>query len=286
MRPVVMMLAAALARAGLLGFILPCSAAVAADLPPLAPSTKWRVDLSNDQCRMLRTFGNGKGAVMLQLSSIGLDADLSLTIAAASVPKPALDLPIAIMTAGAKPIEAFGISYSNEPSAPALLHVLAAPKLREALQLDVDRAAPGELRVKFRNRTLAALALGPMRPVLRTFDACLDTLLTRWGLDPEQQRRLRKPPQAVGDTTSWLSFGDLPSLATPSALSGIIVTRLSVDASGKPTACNISAASAGSELRIVTCKLLMKRARFTPAIDADGRAVASVWARCILWLPG
>ena len=59
-----------------------------------------------------------------------------------------------------------------------------------------------------------------------------------------------------------------------------------VSAEGVPTKCAIQQATSSPEFTKLTCDLLVKRARFSPALDRDGKPVASFYTNSVRWLAG
>ncbi|NML94723.1 hypothetical protein HHL27_13695 [Novosphingobium sp. TW-4] len=66
--------------------------------------------------------------------------------------------------------------------------------------------------------------------------------------------------------------------------SAIVYFRLMVGPDGNPTGCHIQQATNSPEFTDFTCKLLMKRARFAPALDAAGNPTASYYTNSVRWL--
>lgn len=58
-----------------------------------------------------------------------------------------------------------------------------------------------------------------------------------------------------------------------------------VNALGSPTDCKIVIPSGADDLDLAACKALLKRARFKPAKDAQGNAIASAYRNRVVWLP-
>jgi len=89
-------------------------------------------------------------------------------------------------------------------------------------------------------------------------------------------------PQPIGITT-WITASDYPKLALRLGAEGLVAYRLEVDAAGKVTGCSITASSGQAGLDHPTCDLLLQRSRFTPAVDASGKRVASSFSSRIRW---
>ena len=76
---------------------------------------------------------------------------------------------------------------------------------------------------------------------------------------------------------------DYPLAARRAGLEGTVYFRLDIDAEGRPSACTITQSSGHAVLDDATCPLLMKRARFNPARDDTGKAVAGSWNSRFRW---
>jgi len=63
------------------------------------------------------------------------------------------------------------------------------------------------------------------------------------------------------------------------------VTRFTVQvgADGRVTSCNVTGSSGTPELDSTTCSLIQRRARFNPATNGDGQAVAGSWSSSVRW---
>jgi hypothetical protein len=150
--------------------------------------------------------------------------------------------------------------------------------------LKVDRAAEAritELRVGAARRGLG-FRLGPMDKPMDAMRACLDELLTHWGIDAAAHRSLTRRAAPTSDPGRWLTTNDYPAEMVRGNRSGVVHFRLMVDPQGKPSACVVQ--TGGSDFDKLTCNLLMKRARFLPALDAKGQAIASYYSNSVIWL--
>jgi len=83
------------------------------------------------------------------------------------------------------------------------------------------------------------------------------------------------PVQPLGDPQQWVTPDDYPPAALRAQAEGIVRVALSIDAAGNLTNCRVDQSSGNADLDAATCALLMRRAKFTPAHDASGRAIAS-----------
>ncbi|WP_084579838.1 TonB family protein [Sphingomonas azotifigens] len=87
-------------------------------------------------------------------------------------------------------------------------------------------------------------------------------------------------------TTPWITNDDYPAEDARQHHEGTVGFTLQIDASGRATKCDVVASSGYPGLDNGACFLLMRRARFDPARDASGKAVASTFAGRFTWKLG
>ena len=87
-----------------------------------------------------------------------------------------------------------------------------------------------------------------------------------------------------GDLRTVFSADDYPASAQANGEEGTVQAKLTVSTSGRVSACEIVRSSGHKSLDEATCRILQRRARFTPARAADGRPIAStVTSPPIVW---
>jgi TonB family protein len=87
----------------------------------------------------------------------------------------------------------------------------------------------------------------------------------------------------AGDPGAWIMVSDYPPAALRARQTGAVRFELRIDAAGRPTDCAILESSGSADLDRQTCALMGQRARFSPALDAGGKPVASTWASRVRW---
>ena len=86
-----------------------------------------------------------------------------------------------------------------------------------------------------------------------------------------------------GDPGRWVTPDDYPPSAVRAGVEGRTSFRLDIGADGRPTACAVLASSGSDDLDRTACSRLMSRARFKPAQDGAGNAVASTYSGGVTW---
>ncbi|EGD60677.1 TonB-like protein [Novosphingobium nitrogenifigens DSM 19370] len=90
-------------------------------------------------------------------------------------------------------------------------------------------------------------------------------------------------PKPVGRAGEWITDDDYPAVAVRNHMIGTTRFLAMVDATGKPTHCEIVDSSGFDVLDAATCHAIMERARFSPARDPHGQAVAGDYSNRIRW---
>lgn len=85
------------------------------------------------------------------------------------------------------------------------------------------------------------------------------------------------------DPASWVTNDDYPAMAIEQGLFGTVEVAFTVDDTGRATACTTVKSSGSTLMDEATCAATMPRARFEPARDAQGRAVAGLALRRVHW---
>ena len=95
------------------------------------------------------------------------------------------------------------------------------------------------------------------------------------------------PPRAASDETTWVTTEDYPEEAWRQGFVGVSHVRLAVDIHGTVSDCVVIKTSGTADLDTAACTALRARARFTPARDARGRAIAGTYTKRVRWqIPG
>ncbi len=269
----------------------------------LAPSSAWNVNYGDDSCRLARVFGAGDAMVLVVFDQFAPGRSFKLTMGGKR---------FRYVSNGGKASVRFGPdeaeqmrdfftgSYSKD--LPALI---LRGDLRMDKQSDLPRgarrfgaggdtpplsparvAAVRELVIGRPLLRPVKLELGSMRAPVAALDKCLDDLLTRWGVDVARHASLSRHVMPLSDAMTWLTSSDYPSGARMMGEQGIVNFRLSVDETGKPSACHIQQSSRPPEFDDAVCKAMMRRARFTPALDKDGKPLASYFRGTVVFKIG
>lgn len=270
------------------------SAAHAAPRGPLiaTPAGPWAMDYAADSCRLARRFGSGDDSIFFYIERFAPSAGQFVLVAGN---------PLARLRG-----KSVGLRFSPDgPISDKLVFwgkhgefdpALIAPSVwlvEKPENEDEDLAGLGPFSrrvtperekaidavdVVASKRPAVRLALGSMGPAFAAMRKCTDELVTHWGLNVEAHRHLTRAAVPKGNPGKWVSSEDYPTEAIRKGAQGVIPFRLIVGEDGVPTDCRLQRPTEPAEFNEVVCRILMKRARFEPALDASGKPIKSYWS--------
>lgn len=294
------------AIAAVMAALLPFSSYAAPKDPVrLAPSSKWNVHYADDSCRMGRSFGEGDQKVTLIADRYQPGDALRLSFVGRPVWTSRNEGTVELRFGpdeAAQEIEFFPALSSDR--LPALMlrgNIRIAPRSQaelddyaaavEAKRFDFiwpdispeREAAVTFIEVKGAVRKPFILETGSLGPPLAALRKCTDELLGHWGIDVAKHKSLSRRALPASDPRDWITTNDYPMDLAMSGRRAIVQLRLNIDASGTTTDCKIQQSTRPKEFDEAACKAILRRAKFQPALDAAGGAIASYWVGTVIF---
>lgn len=291
------------AIAGLTGlaaiFWIPATAAAEEPLR-LPPSSTWHLDYAEDSCRLARRFGEGDRSILLAMDRFepgdqfrltligrplrraraGRDATLRFGPAELEQSEEFLEA-----TTGDRPTMIFRRELRIAPLTESerqrmrTLEERGEFHLFELPPVDPSRERAVEyLQVEAPGISPIVLETGSLGVAFDGFRQCIDELLTHWGIDVEKHRSRTRKAFPTRPLASLISYWDYPDRALARREQAMVHFRLIVDAQGGVSGCHVQRATQGDEaFRQAVCDTFTRRARFEPALDAEGNPMASYY---------
>jgi TonB family protein len=274
---------------------------IAAAKPPveLAPTTPWNVHYADDYCRLARMFGTDKQKITLSIEQDSPGSSFRMTLVGPMLGRqdqkgdasitfgemPEQKILFFPGTVGDdQPAWIFGDAVRLKPYTAeqrAAMDEVGYTNQEGNEITAADEQAVTSMVVGRPLRTPVRLMTGPMNAAFTAMRKCTDELLGHWGIDAARHRELTRSALPVGNPGKWLNSGDYPRDMLAKAQPGIVRFRLSVGADGLPTACHIQRSTNSKGFDDAVCKGVMRRARFTPALDKDGQPLASYYVNSV-----
>lgn len=270
----------------------------------LEPSSRWAINYAADSCRLARTFGQGDDKVVLYLERYDVDPTFQLVVAGT---------PLAPMRNSAVVWYQFGPEEARQKSEmtpgtlgefdPSLLISQATLAGKKSADPDATTQAmdtfdifgspeltPAEERattwfaIGKRKKNLVRLDLGPMDQPMNAMRKCTEELLTHWGIDIEKHRHLTRAARPIGNYNLWIKPSDYPTEMLEHDKQGLVQFRIMVGPDGNPTSCHIQQSTRPKEFDDAVCASMMRKAKFRPALDANGKPLASFWRNAVRFI--
>lgn len=239
------------------------------------PTSPWVVDYGQDECLLDRNYGTPDRPMILAFSRVPMDPMVTVSL---------------LMPDGSASARYGSATLGIGAAAPVQAKYRAYPVVGKDLRyfkayLDnglVDNAAQtSTISIYAPGEVSDAFAIPQLAPALHALDQCVVDLGQTWGVTAEQQKRIKSPAAPL--RRDYLRLSDYPASALEDSPSWRAQVRIAVDAAGKPRDCTPLKSSDGTNFAATTCKLLMERAAFSPAMDVDGRAVPSIYVYTVDW---
>ncbi len=254
-----------------------------------APSGGWTADYGDDYCRLIRTFGDGSNELSLALERTQPGAAVRVIMVGNAIKtyRGADEIGYALLPSGASGKTRYVVSATADKTqflgfepiflgVPRFVPGATPPPYKRDTELE-DAAGITSLALNEGLTSPVRIETGSLRAPMAAMQACADDLLTVWGLDADKHKTMTVPaiPEQVSGGVlpqGTIPFGDFGKLA-----GGANQVRVLIGADGKPTGCAIYSPSLSDTLNERICKLVMDKAKFQPAKDAGGQAMASYW---------
>lgn len=238
------------------------SHSLAATAVPVPPG-RWAVEYAKDVCVLSREGVAGEPGIAIRTAPFAIEHDLIVTRARDGQKDRWLMGKVRI---GAQPTaDERWISVAERGQPRQLIKTRISRDELALLEAEhlIGIAGDAQLDVVVRLPVLPK-AMAALR-------ACETDLARRWGVDPVEMASWARPAQTETDLSSLFWDSDRRKsvlLRTP------VRALLEIDQRGAVTKCTITKSSRVSWVDIRVCETLGRDARFRPAVDSAGRAVA------------
>lgn len=271
----------------------------AADPAPisLVQDGNWVANYDDESCQLLGKFGTGKLAIVaiftryeptdsfhlsLQGESLELRGNRALVKLAFGTEQTKREELATLGKLAAKPLMVFGPQRFDGWRQPPGRDVQKPPAVTPA-----QEAAVSHLTLRLGGNRNYRLELRSMGKPMATMRHCMDGLIEHWGYNPTAIAALSRLPTPINDPGKWVTTNDYPSNALRTGHGGIVQFRLDLDEAGKILKCHILSRTNPDEFADTSCRLLTRRARFEPALDAAGKPTKSFYVNSVRFIiPG
>jgi hypothetical protein len=273
-----------------------CHGPVEAETVVLKPTSKWHVDFGEERCRLARTFSDGRDDHLLYFEQNYPSNAAGVTVGGRSFArfKDRAETEVQIAD-GRAPLKTLPHKGELDRNRSALIYANlnlaldAQPENLRGLGPAVPRLntafADTVAYLSFRQREREVrFDTGPLGSAFKILNQCSESFLEFWGLDVEQHRGARRLPRWINDEEVERKIVKrYPAAALIASQGGITRMRVIVDERGMPESCVIEKSTTADSLKSPACQIMMKDARFEPAVDAGGKPMRSFFATTLTY---
>lgn len=264
----------------------------------LPKASNWLLDAADKSCLLARKFGTDDKPVLLGMRTYGPGYHFEITLsgAPARILQTAHKFTIAYGGGEPLPVRSYQMGKNDDYGAAVIfsntLSMTAPPQEKTELEEEDDiRPVAIDPAVEAQIDTISIatngqrfiLKTGPMAKALATVRQCTDGLVTRWGLDPVAQSKLSRRVR-LGDF-SWIEHVQriYPAELMLKRKEARVNMQIVVDKTGAATRCDTAQAFANTDFKVRACGIVLKEARFQPALDESGQPIDSYYTTTILY---
>ena len=282
---------------GALALLLPIAApqAAHAQTVSLKPASQWNVDFGDTRCRLARIFGEGEDQHILFFDQHYPNDAFGMTVAGPGLKR---------FSAKARTQLQFYTSqaprktepFKGEAGAFGAAVIFGSAKVertddeadatpsRPILQIDTDSAAKVEFVSLAQGKRRVLLQTGPLEEAFKVMNTCTQDMIRDWGLDVEKHLTATKHPVWTNSRAITRKIqNDYPATGLRRGEQAVMQMRIIVDEAGSVEKCVIDKATDTERLESPACNP-MRKAKFEPALDADGKPFRSYYATPITYL--
>lgn len=243
---------------------------------PLLPTGKWNVDFGDAHCTAVRNYGPADKPITLAFKPAPIGDVMQLSVVRAARRAEMNQYFGTMRVDQAAPV---AISMLGHPGDDGQLRITSV-KLTQASYAPLRAAAT--LRLRSSGEIDTTFTLSHMNEVARALDRCMVGLRQMWHIG-DHGAALKQGPVNRQPLSDLFTSNDYPRVALYNDGTGTVQAMMLIDETGRIASCMVTETSGHASLDAQTCIILARRARFNPAIGADGKPAKSGTTARIRW---
>lgn len=245
----------------------------------LQPTGKWVVDFDDNACVLSRQYGTAEQGLVFLLKAPLVGKQYEIIIATPERKPKGWEFEEGwIEKPDGRRIEPINVANYSTVNKQRLSRFHVDPELYVVGE-DGER-----LILHFGKTKTYDLALPGLEKAMAVLDVCLKDLRKIYGVDEKILAEVATPANTERRLYGYFSSVDYPTDAIRNGQQGIVGALFWVEANGRVKECQVVESSQSKALDDQTCRIIVSRARFKPALNAAGQAIRSPEYQRIRWL--
>jgi hypothetical protein len=244
------------------------------------PIGDWKIEPSDARCVAVRQYGKADQPITLAFKAPPTGHAMQLAVIRPAYRKTS-DQVGAKLDLDGKIFETYALGY------PLGYPAKASKQSVSLLHLPSDAAeaikTARNLRLDIKGSFIDGFPLGDIGKAWAAMDACLDRLRQTWNVGDDNSGKITTPARPLVPIEGMITGMDFPRQALAKVWSGTTSFALLIDEAGKVRDCTLTETSGIAVIDSRTCAVVSYKARFDPAIGADGKPAKSAVAERITW---
>lgn len=237
--------------------------ATAADRPR-QPTGKWVVNYADSQCVASRMYGSAPQELWLVIKTPPLGTVVQLAVVRSGRGSEAEQVDATVEIDQRPPLRTSLLRFT--PKGIKQRTNLINMKISDFAA--VRAAKTISIRASGLNERFA---LSAMAPLLKAMDECAVDLRKVWNVSDIEGVQSKLKARATGNLVSYFRSEDYPAAALNRRQIGLVKFVLLINEAGAIADCTVIETSGVASLDAQTCGVLTERAKFKPAVGADGK---------------
>ena len=251
-------------------------ASAASSAVPLQPTDKWVLNYEDAQCNAYRNYGTEKNPLYLAFKAPPV-GDVVQLMVLQNGPRMGAEQHDINVKIGERPLLRTNMLVYRGKKGKFRIKLINLPRAEfEALR----QTHKVEISGKGQDYTFG---LSDVAAFMKALDECLVDLRDFYNVGVPDMRNPKLSQEPVGDLASLFNAKDYPGTAILNRLQGTTTLQILVNDKGAVADCSVTGTSGNATIDAQSCAIITERARFRPALDAQGKPTRSSFSQRITW---
>ncbi len=250
----------------------------------LAPQGEWKLRARQDTCRASRVFGEGENQTTLWIDQGGKEPNYNLTLIGQPL-RHSYGRAVRIQFGEEKESLRSYVRAKSSKGRPVLTMfgvAIVPPEIERKADAEIEELSTQRINAIKTFRIAESIIdplefeLGSMAKALNFLRGCSEQLSITLNRALSSKSGKSQPPELL-NSSNMARLIRYPTYLVNARMEARVEFRLTINAKGKPTNCNIRRSNRPQLFDDAVCLGLMKHGKFDAALNADGEPTASYY---------